>query len=79
MWMPRCDGRQALGQIRGNPRYEGTKVFAISGSSPQDVGIADGTGGFDAWFSKPLDPADLWDAMRKSLPPQPPEGADSRN
>jgi carbon storage regulator CsrA len=66
LWMPRCDGRQTLRQIRRNPRWRDAKVFAISGASPQDCGIEDGTGGFDAWLCKPLNPAKLWDTMQKS-------------
>ena len=61
--MPRCDGRQALRAIRGNERFRDVKVFAISGSTPADA-HADG---FDAWFTKPLDPTKLWEAIQKNV------------
>jgi carbon storage regulator CsrA len=63
VWMPRCDGRQALRAIRGNERFRDVKVFAISGSAPPDAN-ADG---FDAWFTKPLNPSKLWEAIQKNL------------
>jgi carbon storage regulator CsrA len=64
MLMPRCDGRQTLQRIRSNPRYSGLKVFAISGTSPDALGIPQGSTGVDAWFCKPLNPLKLWEAMR---------------
>ncbi len=67
MWMPRCDGPGALRQIRGDPRLAGLKVFSISGTSPEDLGVGTGPDGVDAWFAKPLNPRKLWEAMQKSL------------
>ncbi len=67
MWMPRCDGRQALHAIRENPRYRDLKVFVVSGSSPQEAGIDPGRDGYDAWFQKPLNPRKLWEAIQKNL------------
>jgi carbon storage regulator CsrA len=65
--MPRCDGPCMLAQIRGNPRYEGLKVFAISGISPEEVGVPKGPAGVDAWFPKPLNPRKLWQAIQESM------------
>jgi carbon storage regulator CsrA len=67
MWMPRCDGPDALRQIRADPRFAGLKVFGISGTSPEDLGVGTGPSGVDAWFSKPLDPRKLWEAMQQAL------------
>jgi carbon storage regulator CsrA len=67
MWMPRCDGRQTLARIRDNPQHRDVKVFAISGSRPQDLGVRTGPGGVDAWFPKPLDVGKLWEAIQHSL------------
>ena len=68
LMMPRCDGAQTIAAIRREPRFAGLKVFAISGTSPQEMGIPTGPGGVDAWFPKPLNTNKLWDAIR-ALPP----------
>ncbi len=65
MGLPRVSGPQTLERIRQEPRCQGLKVFAISGSSAVDLGIAIGNGGVDAWFNKPLNPRRLWDAIRQ--------------
>ncbi len=67
MWMPRCDGPDTLRQIRGDPRFEGLKVFGISGTSPEELGVGTGPDGVDAWFPKPLNPRKLWEAMQRAL------------
>jgi CheY-like chemotaxis protein len=67
MWMPRCNGPETLAEIRGNPRYAGLKVFAVSGTSPQELGIRTGPEGVDGWFPKPLNPRKLWDALQGSV------------
>jgi carbon storage regulator CsrA len=66
--MPRFGGRQTLERIRRDPRFDGLKVFAISGTTPQDEGIEVGPAGVDAWFPKPLNPLRLWDAIQTHLP-----------
>jgi carbon storage regulator CsrA len=65
--MPRCDGPQMLAQIRANPRYQGLKVFAISGASPEEVGVPKGPGGVDAWFPKPVNARKLWQAIQENM------------
>jgi carbon storage regulator CsrA len=67
MGLPRCDGAQTVTQIRRDPRYTGIKVFAISGSRPEDYGIAIGPAGVDAWFCKPLKPRSLWQTIQQHL------------
>lgn len=67
MAMPRCDGPATLRRIRAETRYAGLKVFSVSSTSPLDLGISNGPDGFDAWFSKPLNPRQLWEAMQESL------------
>lgn len=69
MLMPRCDGRTAVRAIRGNPKTADLRVFAVSGSSPQDLGVPVGPKGVDGWFPKPLNPRTLWDAIRLGLTP----------
>lgn len=63
MRMPRCDGPKTIEMIRRNPELAGLKVFAVSGSTPDEMGIATGPQGVDRWFIKPLDPERLINAM----------------
>lgn len=67
MLMPRCDGPSTLRAIRSQPRLADLKVFCVSGTPPQDLGVATGPGGIDGWYSKPLNPRTLWDAICGSI------------
>lgn len=69
MRMPRCDGPQTLRQIRNDPSLSGLKVFGTSGSTPEESGLNVGPTGVDAWFRKPLNPRQLWETIRRNLPP----------
>jgi carbon storage regulator CsrA len=65
--MPRCNGGQMLHQVRGDPRFEGLKVIAVSGTPPTKLGIPTGPSGVDAWIPKPVDPKTLWQTIQKNL------------
>ncbi len=52
-----ANGRRTLARVRGDSRYRGMKIFAVSGRRPEDAGI-------DAWFPKPLNPRRLWQTIR---------------
>jgi carbon storage regulator CsrA len=52
--MPRFDGRKTISAIRSNPDYRGLKLFAITGTKPEDTDISMGPNGVDRWFTKPL-------------------------
>lgn len=67
MWMPRCDGAQTIRQIRSDSRYTGLKVFSISSTPPQEMGISTGPDGVDAWFPKPLNPRKLWETIQNNF------------
>lgn len=67
MPMPRCDGPTELRAIRSNPMTAGLKVIAVSGSSPQEMGVAVSPRGVDVWFTKPRNPRSLWDADRRCV------------
>jgi CheY-like chemotaxis protein len=56
MRMPRCDGPTTVNAIRANPDYRDLKVYAISGTSPDTLGLERGPLGVDHWFPKPLNP-----------------------
>lgn len=67
MMMPRLDGPGTVSEIRSNPRYEGLRVYAVSGSTPRDCGVSTGPMGVDRWFSKPVDPERLVREIRREL------------
>ncbi len=67
MLMPRCDGPTTVGQIRSQPRYEGLKVFAISGTPPASLGVTTGPRGIDRWFRKPVNPERLVEEIQREL------------
>lgn len=59
MLMPERDGRSTLSFIRGDERFARTKVFVVSGTTPEDHDIAADAGEYDRWFAKPLAVDDL--------------------
>jgi carbon storage regulator CsrA len=65
--MPRFDGRKTISAIRNNPDYRGLKLFAVSGTKPEDMNISLGPNGVDRWFTKPLNPKALVDAIQTDL------------
>jgi carbon storage regulator CsrA len=67
MLMPRCDGPTTIGRIRSAPEYCGLKVFAISGTSPSNLGVVTGPAGVDKWFRKPVKPEDLVAEIHRDL------------
>jgi carbon storage regulator CsrA len=67
MRMPRFDGRKTISAIRNNPDYRGLKLFAVSGAQPGEMNVSLGPNGVDRWFTKPIDPQTLLDAMREAM------------
>jgi len=67
MRMPRCDGPTTVAAIRRDAAYEGLKVFAVSGSKPDEWIVEPGARGVDGWFSKPINPATLVRQMNIAL------------
>jgi carbon storage regulator CsrA len=67
MKMPRFDGRKTISAIRSNPDYRGLKLFAVTGVTPEDMNVSLGPGGVDRWFTKPVDPNGLLEALRADL------------
>ena len=65
--MPRFDGRKTISAIRKNPDYRGLKLFAVTGSRPEETDICVGPNGVDRWFVKPLNPNALLDALQEDL------------
>jgi carbon storage regulator CsrA len=67
MRMPRCDGPTTVNAIRANPDYRDLKVYAISGTSPDALGVERGPLGVDHWFPKPLNPEVLVRELSRQL------------
>jgi carbon storage regulator CsrA len=67
MRMPRFDGSKTISAIRSNPDYRGLKLFAVSGMRPEDMNVTLGPTGVDRWFSKPVDPKTLLEALKDEL------------
>jgi carbon storage regulator CsrA len=68
MRMPRFDGRKTISAIRSNPDYRNLKLFAVSGMKPEQMNdVSLGPNGVDRWFTKPLNPKALLDALRDEL------------
>lgn len=64
MQMPRRDGASTLAAIRADPAYNDLKVFAVTGAKREDVPIESG---FDGWFTKPIDPARIVEALARAV------------
>ncbi len=65
--MPKFDGRKTISAIRKNPNYRGVKLFAVTGTTPEEAHISVGPTGVDRWFVKPLNPNELLEAMQADL------------
>ncbi|PQO47205.1 response regulator [Blastopirellula marina] len=69
--MPRFDGPATLRVLRKDPRMGKLKVFAVTGSDPKEFADDgnDTEDHFDAWFRKPLDPAEIVEAVSQKARP----------
>ncbi len=63
MNLPRCDGASAVRKIRANSEHGDARVFAVSGSSPENNELEIGRQGIDRWFSKPVNTDSLLNAI----------------
>jgi carbon storage regulator CsrA len=63
MRLPRLNGPATISAIRGNPNLNGLRIFAVTGLTPDEAGVATGPGGVDGWFQKPVNPSRLAEAM----------------
>lgn len=67
MHMPRMDGPKTVKSIRLNPDYSGVKLFAVTGSQPEEMNVEIGPRGVDRWFQKPIRPQELVDSLNDEL------------
>ncbi|MFO6454279.1 MULTISPECIES: response regulator [unclassified Aeromicrobium] len=67
MMMPRMDGVTAITRIRSNPRYAGIGLVMVSTQSQQiDLNRA-AAAGVDDYVTKPFDPDNLVETVRRVL------------
>jgi carbon storage regulator CsrA len=59
MMLPRCDGPTTVKLVRRDPALSRLKIFAISGYTPEQIGMDCKSAGVDRWFQKPLNPEAL--------------------
>jgi carbon storage regulator CsrA len=67
MQLPRLDGAGTVHTIRNDPRLCDLPVFAVTGTSPADVGVTIGPDGVNRWFRKPINPISLVASMEQEL------------
>ncbi len=63
MNLPKCSGGEMVRRMRSDGRHGETRVFAISGSTPEENDLTIGKQGVDRWFRKPLNPQFLLEAI----------------
>lgn len=63
MNLPKRSGSSAVQEIRSDSRHCHSKVFAISGTSPEENGLQNGADGVDEWFPKPVNIDQLLDTL----------------
>lgn len=63
MRMPHCDGGTMIRKVRTDARHATARIFAISGSTPEENDLQIGNKGVDRWFKKPLNPQFLLEAI----------------
>lgn len=71
MGLPRCDGATAVRHIRQDPAYSGLRIYAVTGSAPDEFELPQGPGGIDRWFRKPLNPSMLLHDLEQELKSNP--------
>lgn len=59
MMLPRCDGATTIKLVRKNPSLADLRIFAVSGCTPDQLGLDYNSTGVDRWFQKPLNPEAL--------------------
>lgn len=67
MGLPRCDGATMVRHLRCDPTFQGLRIYAVTGSKPDQFDLRQGAGGIDRWFQKPLDPSVLLQDLKKEL------------
>lgn len=65
--LPYEDGYEVLRQIRADPRFQGTRVVAVSAEATEENMRRAREAGFDGFIGKPIDPDAFPDQIRRIL------------
>ena len=69
--IPDEDGYAVLARLRGDPRFQNTRIVAVTADSSQDSMIRAKASGFDGFIGKPLDPDEFPNQVRQILQGKP--------
>ena len=58
--MPEFDGAWTVSRLRANPSTRHVPIVAVSGDSPEEVGLEIGPHSVNAWYPKPVNPEELF-------------------
>ena len=65
--LPRLDGPKTVTSIRCETKWQGLKLFAVSGADRRDLGVRLGPRGVDRWFAKPVNATQLVREINREL------------
>ena len=65
--LPHLDGLEVARRIRSNPRHAGVRLIALTGYGLASDRQATAEAGFDYHLVKPVQPADLFNAVSEGL------------
>jgi len=69
--IPDEDGYAVLARLRNDPRFQNTRIVAVTADSSQDSMLRAKAAGFDSFISKPLDPDEFPNQVRQILQGKP--------
>ncbi|MCR9115450.1 MAG: response regulator [bacterium] len=56
MKLPKMDGPALIRELRGRVEFASTRIYAMSGYQPEELGLSGKMEGVSGWFAKPLNP-----------------------
>jgi two-component system cell cycle response regulator DivK len=65
--LPEEDGYQALAKLRAHPKFEATRIVAVTAEATESNMRRARTAGFDGFIGKPLDPDRFPDQIKHIL------------
>ena len=65
--IPDEDGYAVLARLRGDPRFQDTRIVAVTADSSQESLLRAKASGFDGFIGKPLDPDEFPNQIKSIL------------
>lgn len=69
--IPDEDGYAVLARLRNDPRFQNTRIVAVTADASQDSMVRAKAAGFDSFIGKPLDPDEFPNQVRQILQGKP--------